>query len=165
MSNKVRGRKPDMSNFKMLLVELLKESNFQNDERKAVIPAIIPLCVKHHVGKKAGMFIFDALKKLEIIKTHRDGTYSITNKRDYYTNKPFSVGNPEKVQAVYNLCREMSSCDKSVKEASIEVVETPAEVPTTEETIEKPTFTTEELVAMLEEKGYEVSIKHIYKLV
>ena len=33
------------------------------------------------------------------------------------------------------------------------------------ETVEKPTFTTEELVAMLEEKGYEVSLKHIYKLV
>ena len=165
MSNKVKGRKPNMSNFKMLLVEILKESNFQNEEKKAVIPAIIPMCVKHHVGKRAGMFVFDSLKKLEIIKTHRDGTYSITNKRDYYTNKPFSVGNPEKVQAVYDLCREMSSCDEPVKEVSVEVVETPTEAPVAEETVEKPSFTTEELIAMLEEKGYEVSLRHIYKLV
>lgn len=165
MANKVKGRKPNMSNFKMLLVELLKESNFQNEERKAVIPTIIPLCVKHHVGKKAGMFVFDALKKLEIIKTHRDGTYSITNKRDYYTNKPFSVGNPEKVQAVYDLCREMSSCDELVKEASVETAEAPVAEAPAAETAENPSFTTEELIAMLEEKGYEVSLRHIYKLV
>lgn len=170
MANK-KGRKPNMSNFKMLLIEILKESNFQNEERKATIPTIMPLCMKHHVGKKAGSFVFEALKKLEIIRIHRDGTYSVTNKRDYYTNKPFSVGNSEKVQMVYDLCWEMSIDQKPIEKASpveeVSVETTPTEVvenPTVE-TVEKPTFTTEELVAMLEEKGYEVSLKHIYKLV
>ena len=94
--------------------------------------------------------------------------YSVTNKRDDYTNKPFSIGDAEKVQMIYDRCRELSPKQTPVKKAKVSSVET-APVKTIDnpivETVKKPTFTTEELVAMLEEKGYEVSLKHIYKLV
>ena len=168
MANTICGRKPNMGNFKMLLMEILKESNFQNEERKAKLPSAITLSQRHHISDRVGRFIFQVLKEEEIIRIHRDGMYSITNKRDDYTNKPFSIGDAEKVQMIYDRCRELSPKQTPVKKAKAYSVET-APVKTvdnpTVETVEKPTFTIEELVAMLEEKGYEVSLKHIYKLV
>lgn len=168
MANTICGRKPNMGNFKMLLMEILKESNFQNEERKAKLPSSITLSQRHHISDRVGRFVFQALKEMEIIRIHRDGMYSITNKRDDYTNKPFSIGDAEKVQMIYDRCRELSPKQTPVKKTKVSSVET-APVKTAEnttvETVEKPTFTTEELVAMLEEKGYEVFLKHIYKLV
>lgn len=168
MANTICGRRPNMGNFKMLLMEILKESNFQNEEKKAKLPSAITLSQKHHISDRVGRFIFQVLKEEEIIRIHRDGMYSVTNKRDNYTNKPFSIGDAEKVQMIYDRCRELSPKQTPVKKAKVSSVET-APVKTvdnqTVETVEKPSFTTEELVAMLEEKGYEVSLKHIYKLV
>ena len=168
MANTICGRRPNMGNFKMLLMEILKESNFQNEEKKAKLPSAITLSQKHHISDSVGRFIFQVLKEEEIIRIHRDGMYSVTNKRDNYTNKPFSIGDAEKVQMIYDRCRELSPKQTPVKKAKVSSVET-APVKTvdnqTVETVEKPSFTTEELVAMLEEKGYEVSLKHIYKLV
>ncbi len=168
MANTICGRRPNMGNFKMLLMEILKESNFQNEERKAKLPSAITLSQKHHISDRVGRFVFQVLKEEEIICIHRDGMYSITNKRDNYTNKPFSIGDAEKVQMIYDRCRELSPKQTPVKKAKASSVET-APVKTIDnpivKTVEKPTFTTEELVAMLEEKGYEVSLKHIYKLV
>ena len=168
MANTICGRKPNMGNFKMLLMEILKESNFQNEERKAKLPSSITLSQRHHISDRVGRFVFQVLKEMEIIRIHRDGMYSITNKRDDYTNKPFSIGDAEKVQMIYDRCRELSPKQTLMKKAKVSSVET-APVKTVDnpivETVEKPTFTTEELVAMLEEKGYEVSLKHIYKLV
>lgn len=149
-------------------MEILKESNFQNEERKAKLPSAITLSQKHHISDRVGRFVFQVLKEEEIIRIHRDGMYSVTNKRDDYTNKPFSIGDAEKVQMIYDRCRELSPKQTPTKKAKASSVETaPAKTidNTIVETIEKPTFTTEELVAMLEEKGYEVSLKHIYKLV
>lgn len=163
MANKTCGRRPNMSNFKMLLMEVLKESNFQNEEKKAKIPSAITLSQKHHISDRVGRFVFQVLKEEEIIRIHRDGMYSVTNKRDDYTNKPFSIGDAEKVQMIYDRCRELSPKQTPVKKVAttpIEIAETPSA-----KVVEKPSFTTEELVAMLEEKGYEVSLKHIYKLV
>ena len=149
-------------------MEILKESNFQNEERKAKMPSAITLSQRHHISDRVGRFVFQVLKEEEIIRIHRDGMYSVTNKRDDYTNKPFSIGDAEKVQMIYDRCRELSPKQTPVKKAKVSSVEA-APVKTVEnpivETVEKPTFTTEELVAMLEEKGYEVSLKHIYKLV
>lgn len=149
-------------------MEVLKESNFQNEERKAKLPSAITLSQRHHISDRVGRFVFQALKEMEIIRIHRDGMYSITNKRDDYTNKPFSIGDAEKVQMIYDRCRELSPKQTPVKKTKVSSVEA-ALVKTVDnpivETVEKPTFTTEELVAMLEEKGYEVSLKHIYKLV
>ena len=168
MANTICGRKPNMGNFKMLLMEVLKESNFQNEERKAKLPSAITLSQRHHISDRVGRFVFQALKEMEIIRIHRDGMYSVTNKRDDYTNKPFSIGDAEKVQMIYDRCRELSPKQTPVKKAKTPSVET-TPVKTVDnpivETVENPTFTTEELVAMLEEKGYEVSLKHIYKLV
>lgn len=168
MANTICGRRPNMGNFKMLLMEILKESNFQNEEKKAKLPSAITLSQKHHISDRVGRFVFQVLKEEEIIRIHRDGMYSVTNKRDDYTNKPFSIGDAEKVQMIYDRCRELSPKQTPVKKAKASSIDT-APVKTVEntavETIEKPTFTTEELVAMLEEKGYEVSLKHIYKLV
>lgn len=168
MANTICGRKPNMGNFKMLLMEILKESNFQNEERKAKLPSAITLSQRHHISDRVGRFVFQVLKEEEIIRIHRDGMYSVTNKRDNYTNKPFSIGDAEKVQLIYDRCRELSPKQTPMKKAKVSSVET-APVKTIDnpivETVEKPTFTTEELVAMLEEKGYEVSLKHIYKLV
>ena len=168
MANTICGRKPNMGNFKMLLMEVLKESNFQNEERKAKLPSAITLSQRHHISDRVGRFVFQALKEMEIIRIHRDGMYSVTNKRDDYTNKPFSIGDAKKVQMIYDRCRELSPKQTPVKKAKSSSIET-APVKTVDnpivETVEKPTFTTEELVAMLEEKGYEVSLKHIYKLV
>lgn len=168
MANTICGRKPNMSNFKMLLMEVLKESNFQNEERKAKLPSAITLSQRHHISDRVGRFVFQALKEMEIIRIHRDGMYSVTNKRDDYTNKPFSIGDAEKVQMIYDRCKKLSPKQTPVKKAKVSSIET-APVKTVDnpivETVEKPTFTTEELVAMLEEKGYEVSLKHIYKLV
>ena len=168
MANTICGRKPNMGNFKMLLMEVLKESNFQNEERKAKLPSAVTLSQRHHISDRVGRFVFQALKEMEIIRIHRDGMYSITNKRDDYTNKPFSIGDAEKVQLIYDRCRELSPKQTPVKKTKVSSVET-VPVKTVDnpivETVEKPTFTTEELVAMLEEKGYEVSVKHIYKLV
>ena len=168
MANTICGRKPNMGNFKMLLMEILKESNFQNEERKAKLPSAITLSQRHHISDRVGRFVFQVLKEEEIIRIHRDGMYSVTNKRDDYTNKPFSIGDAEKVHMIYDRCRELSPKQTPVKKAKSSSVET-APVKTVDnpivETVEKPTFTTEELVAMLEEKGYEVSLKHIYKLV
>ena len=168
MANTICGRRPNMGNFKMLLMEILKESNFQNEERKAKLPSAITLSQKHHISDRVGRFVFQVLKEEEIIRIHRDGMYSVTNKRDDYTNKPFSIGDAEKVQMIYDRCRELSPKQTPVKKVKASSVET-APVKTvdnqTVETVEKPTFTTEELVAMLEEKGYEVSLRHIYKLV
>ena len=168
MANTICGRKPNMGNFKMLLMEILKESNFQNEERKAKLPSSITLSQRHHISDRVGRFVFQALKEMEIIRIHRDGMYSVTNKRDDYTNKPFSIGDAEKVQMIYDRCRELSPKQTPVKKAKTSSVEaTPVNAVDNQivETVEKPTFTTEELVAMLEEKGYEVSLKHIYKLV
>ena len=149
-------------------MEVLKESNFQNEERKAKLPSAVTLSQRHHISDRVGRFVFQALKEMEIIRIHRDGMYSITNKRDDYTNKPFSIGDAEKVQLIYDRCRELSPKQTPVKKTKVSSVET-VPVKTVDnpivETVEKPTFTTEELVAMLEEKGYEVSVKHIYKLV
>ena len=157
-----------MGNFKMLLMEILKESNFQNEEKKAKLPSAITLSQRHHISDRVGRFVFQVLKEEEIIRIHRDGMYSVTNKRDNYTNKPFSIGDAEKVQMIYDRCRELSPKQTPMKKAKVSSVET-APVKTVDnqivETVEKPSFTTEELVAMLEEKGYEVSLKHIYKLV
>ena len=168
MANTICGRKPNMGNFKMLLMEILKESNFQNEEKKAKLPSAITLSQRHHISDRVGRFVFQVLKEEEIIRIHRDGMYSVTNKRDDYTNKPFSIGDAEKVQMIYDRCRELSPKQTPVKKAKDSSVET-SPVKAVEnpivETVEKPTFTTEELVAMLEEKGYEVSLKHIYKLV
>ena len=168
MANTICGRKPNMGNFKMLLMEVLKESNFQNEERKAKLPSAITLSQKHHISDRVGRFVFQVLKEEEIIRIHRDGMYSVTNKRDDYTNKPFSIGDAEKVKMIYDRCRELSPKQTPVKKAKASSIE-PAPVRIvdnpTAETVEKSTFTTEELVAMLEEKGYEVSLKHIYKLV
>lgn len=168
MANTICGRRPNMGNFKMLLMEILKESNFQNEEKKAKLPSAITLSQKHHISDRVGRFVFQVLKEEEIIRIHRDGMYSVTNKRDDYTNKPFSIGDAEKVQMIYDRCRELSPKQTPVKKAKVSSVET-APVKTVDnpivETVEKPTFTTEELVAMLEEKGYEVLLKHIYKLV
>ena len=168
MANTICGRRPNMGNFKMLLMEILKESNFQNEEKKAKLPSAITLSQKHHISDRVGRFVFQVLKEEEIIRIHRDGMYSVTNKRDNYTNKPFSIGDSEKVQSIYDRCRELSPKQTPVKKAKVSSVET-APVKTIDnpivETVEKPSFTTEELVAMLEEKGYEVSLKHIYKLV
>lgn len=168
MANTICGRRPNMGNFKMLLMEILKESNFQNEEKKAKLPSAITLSQKHHISDRVGRFVFQVLKEEEIIRIHRDGMYSVTNKRDNYTNKPFSIGDAEKVQMIYDRCRELSPKQTPVKKAKVSSVET-APVKTIDnpivETVKKPTFTTEELVAMLEEKGYEVSLKHIYKLV
>ena len=168
MANTICGRRPNMGNFKMLLMEILKESNFQNEERKAKLPSAITLSQRHHISDRVGRFVFQVLKEEEIIRIHRDGMYSVTNKRDDYTNKPFSIGDAEKVQMIYDRCRELSPKQTPVKKAKVSSVET-APVKTVDnpivETVEKPTFTTEELVAMLEEKGYEVLLKHIYKLV
>ena len=168
MANTICGRKPNMSNFKMLLMEILKESNFQNEERKAKLPSSITLSQRHHISDRVGRFVFQALKEMEIIRIHRDGMYSVTNKRDDYTNKPFSIGDADKVQMIYDRCRELSPKQTPVKKAKVSSVET-SPINTvdnqTVETVEKPSFTTEELVTMLEEKGYEVSLKHIYKLV
>ena len=168
MANTICGRRPNMGNFKMLLMEILKESNFQNEEKKAKLPSAITLSQKHHISDRVGRFVFQVLKEEEIIRIHRDGMYSVTNKRDDYTNKPFSIGDSEKVQMIYDRCRELSPKQTPAKKAKASSVET-APVKTVDnpivETVEKPTFTTEELVAMLEEKGYEVSLKHIYKLV
>lgn len=168
MANTICGRKPNMGNFKMLLMEILKESNFQNEERKAKLPSAITLSQRHHISDRVGRFVFQVLKEEEIIRIHRDGMYSVTNKRDDYTNKPFSIGDAEKVQMIYDRCRELSPKQTPTKKAKVSSVET-VPVKTVDnpivETVEKPTFTTEELVAMLEEKGYEVSLKHIYKLV
>lgn len=168
MANTICGRRPNMGNFKMLLMEILKESNFQNEEKKAKLPSAITLSQKHHISDRVGRFVFQVLKEEEIIRIHRDGMYSVTNKRDNYTNKPFSIGDAEKVQMIYDRCRELSPKQTPVKKAKVSSVETaPAKTIDNPivETVEKPTFTTEELVAMLEEKGYEVSLKHIYKLV
>ena len=149
-------------------MEILKESNFQNEEKKAKLPSAITLSQKHHISDRVGRFVFQVLKEEEIIRIHRDGMYSVTNKRDNYTNKPFSIGDAEKVQMIYDRCRELSPKQTPMKKAKVSSVEN-APVKTVDnpivETVEKPTFTTEELVAMLEEKGYEVSLKHIYKLV
>ena len=149
-------------------MEILKESNFQNEEKKAKLPSAITLSQKHHISDRVGRFVFQVLKEEEIIRIHRDGMYSVTNKRDNYTNKPFSIGDAEKVQMIYDRCRELSPKQTPMKKAKVSSVET-APVKTVDnpivETVEKPSFTTEELVAMLEEKGYEVSLKHIYKLV
>lgn len=149
-------------------MEILKESNFQNEEKKAKLPSAITLSQKHHISDRVGRFVFQVLKEEEIIRIHRDGMYSVTNKRDNYTNKPFSIGDAEKVQFIYDRCRELSPKQIPAKKAKASSVETaPVKIvdnPTVE-TVEKSTFTTEELVAMLEEKGYEVSLKHIYKLV
>ena len=149
-------------------MEILKESNFQNEEKKAKLPSAITLSQKHHISDRVGRFVFQVLKEEEIIRIHRDGMYSVTNKRDNYTNKPFSIGDAEKVQMIYDRCRELSPKQTPMKKAKVSSVET-APVKTVDnpivETVEKPTFTTEELVAMLEEKGYEVSLKHIYKFV
>lgn len=168
MANTICGRRPNMGNFKMLLMEILKESNFQNEEKKAKLPSAITLSQKHHISDRVGRFVFQVLKEEEIIRIHRDGMYSVTNKRDDYTNKPFSIGDAEKVQMIYDRCRELSPKQTPVKKAKASSVEA-APVKTIDnpivETVEKPSFTTEELVAMLEEKGYEVSLKHIYKLV
>ena len=168
MANTICGRRPNMGNFKMLLMEILKESNFQNVKKKAKVPSAIILSKKHHISDRVGRFVFQVLKEEEIIRIHRDGMYSVTNKRDDYTNKPFSIGDAKKVQMIYNRCRELSPKQTPMKKAKASSVETApvkiVENPTVE-TVEKPTFTTEELVAMLEEKGYEVSLKHIYKLV
>ena len=168
MANTICGRRPNMGNFKMLLMEILKESNFQNEEKKAKLPSAITLSQRHHISDRVGRFIFQVLKEEEIIRIHRDGMYSVTNKRDDYTNKPFSIGDAEKVQMIYDRCRELSPKQTPMKKAKVSSVET-APVKTIDnpiiETVEKPSFTTEELVAMLEEKGYEVSLKHIYKLV
>lgn len=168
MANIICGRKPNMGNFKMLLMEILKESNFQNEERKAKLPSAITLSQRHHISDRVGRFVFQVLKEEEIIRIHRDGMYSVTNKRDDYTNKSFSIGDSKKVQMIYDRCRELSPKQTPMKKAKVSSVET-APVKTVDnpivETVEKPTFTTEELVAMLEEKGYEVSLKHIYKLV
>ena len=168
MANTICGRRPNMGNFKMLLMEILKESNFQNEEKKAKLPSAITLSQKHHISDRVGRFVFQVLKEEEIIRIHRDGMYSVTNKRDNYTNKPFSIGDEEIVQMIYDRCRELSPKQTPVKKPKASSVEN-APVKTVDnpivETVEKPTFTTEELVAMLEEKGYEVSLKHIYKLV
>ena len=168
MANTICGRRPNMGNFKMLLMEILKESNFQNEEKKAKLPSAITLSQKHHISDRVGRFVFQVLKEEEIIRIHRDGMYSVTNKRDDYTNKPFSIGDAEKVKMIYDRCRELSPKQTPVKKAKASSVE-PTPVKTvdnqTVETVEKPTFTTEELEAMPEEKGYEVSFKHIYKLV
>ena len=168
MANTICGRRPNMGNFKRMIMEILKESNFQNEEKKAKLPSAITLSQKHHISDRVGRFVFQVLKEEEIIRIHRDGMYSVTNKRDDYTNKPFSIGDAEKVQLIYDRCRELSPKQTPVKKAKASSVE-PTPVKTidnqTVETVEKPTFTTEELVAMLEEKGYEVSLKHIYKLV
>lgn len=168
MANTICSRKPNMGNFKMLLMEILKESNFQNEERKAKLPSAITLSQRHHISDRVGRFVFQVLKEEEIIRIHRDGMYSVTNKRDDYTNKPFSIGDAEKVQMIYDRCRELSPKQTPVKKTKVSSVET-VPVKTVDnpivETVEKPTFTTEELVAMLEEKGYEVSLKHVYKLV
>ena len=168
MANTICGRKPNMGNFKMLLMEILKESNFQNEERKAKLPSAITLSQRHHISDRVGRFVFQVLKEEEIIRIHRDGMYSVTNKRDDYTNKPFSIGDAEKVKMIYDRCIELSPKQTPVKKTKVSSVET-APVKTVDnpivETVEKPTFTTEELVAMLEEKGYEVSLRHIYKLV
>ena len=168
MANTICGRKPNMGNFKMLLMEILKESNFQNEEKKAKLPSAITLSQRHHISDRVGRFVFQVLKEEEIIRIHRDGMYSVTNKRDDYTNKPFSIGDAEKVQMIYDRCRELSPKQTPMKKTKVSSVET-APVKTVDnpivETVEKPSFTTEELVAMLEEKGYEVSLKHIYKLV
>ena len=149
-------------------MEIRKESNFQNEEKKAKLPSAITLSQRHHISDRVGRFVFQVLKEEEIIRIHRDGMYSVTNKRDNYTNKPFSIGDAEKVQMIYDRCRELSPKQTPVKRAKVSSVET-APVKTVDnpivETVEKPSFTTEELVAMLEEKGYEVSLKHIYKLV
>ena len=168
MANTICGRRPNMGNFKMLLMEILKESNFQNEEKKAKLPSAITLSQRHHISDRVGRFVFQVLKEEEIIRIHRDGMYSVTNKRDNYTNKPFSIGDAEKVQMIYDRCRELSPKQTPMKKAKVSSVET-APVKTIDnpivKTVEKPSFTTEELVAMLEEKGYEVSLKHIYKLV
>lgn len=168
MANTICGRRPNMGNFKMLLMEILKESNFQNEEKKAKLPSAITLSQKHHISDRVGRFVFQVLKEEEIIRIHRDGMYSVTNKRDDYTNKPFSIGDAEKVQMIYDRCRELSPKQTPMKKAKASSIE-PTPIKTvdnqTVETVEKSTFTTEELVAMLEEKGYEVSLKHIYKLV
>lgn len=167
MSNK-NGRKPNMANFKMMLLEILKEANFQNEEKKAKMPSAITLSQRHHISDRVGRFVFQVLKEMEIIRIHRDGMYSVTNKRDDYTNKPFMLSDAEKVQMIYDRCRKLSPKQtpaKKVKAVSVETTPTEVVENPTVETVEKSTFTTEELVAMLEEKGYEVSLKHIYKLV
>lgn len=167
MTNKTCGRKPNMSNFKMLLLEILKESNFSNEEKKAKMPSAITLSQKHHISDRVGRFVFQALKEMEIIRIHRDGMYSVTNKRDDYTNKPFSIGDAEKVQMIYDRCRELSPKQTYIKKEAAQVEAAPAEAVenSTMETVENSTFTTEELIAMLEEKGYEVSLRHIYGLI
>lgn len=167
MANK-NGRKPNMANFKMMLLEILKEANFQNEEKKTKMPSAITLSQKHHISDRVGRFVFQVLKEEEIIRVHRDGTYSVTNKRDDYTNKPFMLSDAEKVQMIYDRCRELSpkqTPTKKVKAAPVEAAPVETVENSTVETVEKPTFTTEELVAMLEEKGYEVSLRHIYRLV
>ena len=167
MSNK-NGRKPNMANFKMMLLEILKEANFQNEEKKAKMPSAITLSQRHHISDRVGRFVFQVLKEMEIIRIHRDGMYSVTNKRNDYTNKPFMLSDAEKVQMIYDRCRKLSPKQtpaKKVKAVSVETTPTEVVENPTVETVEKSTFTTEELVAMLEEKGYEVSLKHIYKLV
>ena len=167
MSNK-NGRKPNMANFKMMLLEILKEANFQNEEKKVKMPSAITLSQRHHISDRVGRFVFQVLKEMEIIRIHRDGMYSVTNKRNDYTNKPFMLSDAEKVQMIYDRCRKLSPKQtpaKKVKAVSVETTPTEVVENPTVETVEKSTFTTEELVAMLEEKGYEVSLKHIYKLV
>ena len=96
-------------------MEILKESNFQNEEKKAKLPSAITLSQKHHISDRVGRFVFQVLKEEEIIHIHRDGMYSVTNKRDNYTNKPFSIGDAEKVQMIYDRCRELSPKQTPVK--------------------------------------------------